>query len=94
MRRWLSLALVSVLVAAALGAAGWVTAADGPKGLAGAIDDKRMLNAASEPQNWLVHGGDLAGRHYSGLDQINLSTVKDLKPVLDVWAKDARNFKP
>jgi quinohemoprotein ethanol dehydrogenase len=89
MRRRSPLALVFAL-AAALGAASWVTAADGPKGLAGAIDDKRMLNAASEPQNWLVHGGDFAGRHYSTLDQINPATVKDLKPA---WSLEFDTYR-
>jgi len=40
-----------------------------------------MLNAAGEPQNWLVHGGTFNGEHYSKLDQINLNnTIANLKP--------------
>jgi quinohemoprotein ethanol dehydrogenase len=80
MRRWSSLALALGLAVCAVGA----TAADAPARY-GRIDDKRMMNAASEPQNWLVHGGDLSGRHYSALDQINAASVKDLKPA---WSLD------
>ncbi len=50
------------------------------KRIAGDIDDARMLNAANEPANWLVNGGTLYGEHYSKLSQINVDTVKNLKP--------------
>jgi hypothetical protein len=46
--------------------------------------------ATSKPVAEIVRKG-------TGLSLENDSTqltVKDLKPVLDVWAKDARNFKP
>ena len=42
---------------------------------ASGVDDARMLAAASEPENWIVNGGDLAGRHYSALKEINTETV-------------------
>ena len=45
-----------------------------------AVDDARMLGSDSEPQNWLLNGGNLDGHHFSKLTQINTSTVKDLKP--------------
>ncbi|BAI95035.1 MULTISPECIES: PQQ-dependent dehydrogenase, methanol/ethanol family [Sphingobium] len=51
----------------------------------GAVDDARMIAAASEPANWLVNGGTFNGDHYSKLDQINVNTVKDLKPA---WSFD------
>ena len=47
--------------------------------------DQRLLDAAGEPQNWLVGGGTYAGHYWSPLDQINLETVKDLKPA---WSYD------
>lgn len=39
----------------------------------------RIRNADKEPQNYLTYWGDLGGRHYSGLDQINTSNVKNLQ---------------
>jgi len=47
---------------------------------AGDIDDARMRRADEEPQNWLLHGGNLEGQRFSRLDQINDRTVKDLAP--------------
>ena len=40
----------------------------------------RILWARSEPQNWLTYFGAYDGQRYSPLDQINASTIKDLKP--------------
>jgi len=54
------------------------------KGATG-VDDSRMLNAANEPENWLVNGGDYAGRHWSGLNQINQKSVAQLGPA---WSFD------
>ena len=51
----------------------------------GQIDDARMRNAASEPQNWLTYGGTLQSQRYSALDQINVGNVKQLKPA---WSLD------
>lgn len=45
----------------------------------GRIDQARMLAAAKEPQNWLVHGGTYEEQHYSALDQIDPTNVGDLK---------------
>ncbi|NML87570.1 PQQ-dependent dehydrogenase, methanol/ethanol family [Sphingobium sp. TB-6] len=50
-----------------------------------AAGDRRLLDAAKEPQNWLVNGGGYAGRYWSELDKINLNSVKDLKPA---WSFD------
>jgi quinohemoprotein ethanol dehydrogenase len=44
----------------------------------GAIDDPRMVNAAKEPQNWMIHGGTYSGQYYSPLAQINENNVRDL----------------
>jgi quinohemoprotein ethanol dehydrogenase len=55
------------------------------RGGPGAIDDARMIRAASEPENWLVNGGTFNGEHYSTLDQINLQTINRLRPA---WSFD------
>jgi alcohol dehydrogenase (cytochrome c) len=41
---------------------------------------ERILNARSEPHNWLTYYGAYDGQRYSPLDQINPDTVKKLKP--------------
>src|SRR5215218_5783423 len=40
----------------------------------------RILNARSEPHNWLTYYGAYDGQRYSPLDQINQETVKRLTP--------------
>ncbi|HEY4407984.1 MAG TPA: hypothetical protein VGN55_25310, partial [Xanthobacteraceae bacterium] len=47
------------------------------------VNKERLLNAANEPQNWLMMNGDYASSRYSKLTQINRDTVKDLRMV---WA--------
>jgi alcohol dehydrogenase (cytochrome c) len=44
------------------------------------VDHERILDASSEPQNWLTYYGTYDGQRYSGLDQINKDTVKRLAP--------------
>ena len=44
------------------------------------VDHDRILDARSEPQNWLTYYGTYDGQRYSGLDQINKDTVKRLTP--------------
>lgn len=51
----------------------------------GLVDDARLANAASEPQNWLAHGGTQLAQRYSGLDQITVENVAQLKPA---WSLD------
>ncbi|MCA3255881.1 MAG: hypothetical protein INF91_09725, partial [Alphaproteobacteria bacterium] len=64
MRRW---GLVSAgAVALALVVAGCDRTADG-----GGVSLDRLLNAASEPQNWLTHGGTYLEQRFSPLDQVN-----------------------
>ena len=41
---------------------------------------ERILNARSEPHNWLTYYGAYDGQRYSPLDQINKETVKKLTP--------------
>ena len=45
---------------------------------------ERALNASKEPQNWLLHHGSFEGYRFSRLKDINLDTVKNLKPVFSV----------
>lgn len=46
----------------------------------GEVNDQRMLDAASEPENWIVNGGTYAGQYYSTLDQITPANVGELAP--------------
>ena len=40
---------------------------------------ERLVNAADEPQNWLMYNGTLDGKRFSQLDQIDVSNVTNLK---------------
>ncbi len=42
------------------------------------VDDARLRAAASEPQNWLMHGGTYREQRFSPLDEINTKTVGQL----------------
>lgn len=51
---------------------------------------ERLVNAADEPENWLMYSGTLDSQRYSRLDEINTSNVADLEmkwsyqiPVID-----------
>src|SRR5919197_3681704 len=44
------------------------------------VNYERILNARSEPHNWLTYYGAYDGQRYSPLDQINTSNVKQLTP--------------
>src|SRR5215831_15546969 len=46
---------------------------------AGDVDMKRLNDADKNPADWLTYHGSYKSWHYSGLDQINASNVKDLK---------------
>ena len=56
-----------------------VTAAP-PPGFSRAITEQRLQNAASEPQNWLTHGGTYLEQRHSPLTQINKDTLARLAP--------------
>src|SRR5262249_41679144 len=45
---------------------------------------ERALNAAQEPQNWILHHGNYAGHRFSALKQITTENVKDLKLMFTV----------
>ncbi|MEX2130164.1 MAG: PQQ-dependent dehydrogenase, methanol/ethanol family [Pseudohongiellaceae bacterium] len=54
------------------------------------VDWNRLLNAADEPQNWLMYSGTLDSQRHSLLDQINTANVSELElkwayqiPVID-----------
>ncbi|MAC08998.1 MAG: hypothetical protein CML74_04230, partial [Rhodobiaceae bacterium] len=47
--------------------------------LIGDINTQRIINADSEPHNWLAHGRDYKEQRYSPLDQINTETIQNLK---------------
>jgi alcohol dehydrogenase (cytochrome c) len=44
----------------------------------GQVTFDRLLNSGKEPQNWMTYSGDYTGRRYSSLDQINVTTVREL----------------
>ena len=45
------------------------------------VTDAMMLNAAKDPNNWLLHGRTYDAQSYSPLTQINKKNVSKLKPV-------------
>src|SRR5262245_6007733 len=47
------------------------------------VNKERLINAANEPQNWLMMNGDYGSTRYSKLTQINRDNVKTLRLV---WA--------
>jgi alcohol dehydrogenase (cytochrome c) len=48
--------------------------------VAQSVNHERILEARSEPQNWLTYYGTYDGQRYSTLDQINKENVKRLAP--------------
>ena len=44
----------------------------------GLIDDKRIIEAEGEPQNWIAHGRTYAEQGFSPLTEINKESVSDL----------------
>lgn len=47
--------------------------------VAAQVSYQQILNAQSEPQNWLTYSGDYAGLRYSTLDQITPTNAKNLE---------------
>src|SRR5262245_42149375 len=47
------------------------------------VNKDRLINAANEPQNWLLMNGDYGSLRYSKLTQINRENVKNMRMV---WA--------
>ena len=52
--------------------------ADAPPPTLGLIDDARIINADSEPGNWLAHGRTYEEQRFSPFTQINRDNVSDL----------------
>jgi PQQ-dependent dehydrogenase (methanol/ethanol family) len=50
-----------------------------------AVDDRRLVNAAAEPGNWMTYGGTYAETRFSPLAQIDEKTIERLKPA---WVVD------
>ncbi len=48
-------------------------------GVAAEIDYERIIDADSEPQNWLTYNGGYDSQRFSGLKQINQKNVSNLK---------------
>ena len=44
------------------------------------MTDARMKSAASDGENWLLHGRDYSNQRFSPLDQVNVKNVKKLVP--------------
>ena len=80
MRRAVKIALACAGVLLVLGAAAMGHSLAAAPARFGDIDDARLRNADKEPQNWLTYSGNDSAWRYSALDQINLDTVKNLKP--------------
>ncbi|HWN40487.1 MAG TPA: PQQ-binding-like beta-propeller repeat protein, partial [Gammaproteobacteria bacterium] len=51
-----------------------------PPDFSRAITVERLRNAASEPQNWLTHGGTYLEQRHSALTEINRQTLSRLAP--------------
>ena len=71
----------TTLLACALAVGTAAITLDGQYSLTVSVD--RLINAQSEPQNWLLMNGDYGSQRYSRLTQINRDTVGDLRMV---WA--------
>ena len=56
-----------------------------PSSSVGLIDDKRIIEAESEPENWIAHGRTYEEQRFSPLTKINKESVSDLGLA---WYKD------
>ncbi len=73
-----AVALAAAILCAACGPSSTDSAGTtaGPR----AVDTQRLLDAASEPGNWLTHGGTYTEQRFSTLTQINKDTLAQLAP--------------
>src|SRR3954447_12706040 len=55
------------------------------------VNSGRLINADSEPQNWLIMNQNYASQRYSRLTQINRSNIKDLKLVFAMALGDMKD---
>jgi alcohol dehydrogenase (cytochrome c) len=87
--------LKSLLVAAGLGA-GMLTLSVHADVVHTPVTDDMLLNAAKEPNNWLMAGRDYSSTRFSPLSKINTGNVKKLVPVwsFSFGVLDAQNTTP
>jgi PQQ-dependent dehydrogenase (methanol/ethanol family) len=57
------------------------------------VTDAMLLNAAKDPNNWLLHGRSYDNQRYSTLKQINPANVKRLLPVSIIQTGIANSFE-
>jgi alcohol dehydrogenase (cytochrome c) len=76
MKRW-HYSISSVLVGAVMAVGANLSAA------AADIDSQRIIDADKNPADWLTYHGTYKSYHYSALNQINASNVKNLK---EAWS--------
>src|ERR1700716_975736 len=55
-----------------------------PPGAPADMTHERALNAAKEPQNWILHYGNYEGHRFSALKDVNTGNVKNLKVAFTV----------
>ena len=79
---------LGVAFAVSFGAAGPAAARD--------VSDQMLLNAASDPANWIMAPRDYSSTRFSPLTQVNTATVKRLVPVwsFSFGVLDAQNTTP
>jgi quinohemoprotein ethanol dehydrogenase len=57
------------------------------------VDGARIVNADSEPGNWLAHGRTYGEQRFSPLDKINVETVKRLGPACSFATDSIRGME-
>ncbi|PHP65958.1 pyrrolo-quinoline quinone [Zhengella mangrovi] len=64
-----------------------------PDDAAVAVSDEAMAGAKDDRDNWLLHGRSYMNQRYSPLDEINVDTVDQLKPVALVQTGMVASFE-
>lgn len=64
-----------------------------PDDAAVAVSDEAMAGAKDDRDNWLLHGRSYTNQRYSPLDEINVDTVDQLKPVALVQTGMVASFE-
>jgi quinohemoprotein ethanol dehydrogenase len=72
--------LAAVLLIGGCGGGAGDDAADATANAPRVVDDERLRNAASEPDNWLTHGGTYLEQRFSPLTQIDKDSLARLAP--------------
>ena len=60
------------------------------------VTEDRLLNAAKDPNDWLIYGRTYDSQRFSPLDQINVSNVAKLKPAyqISLGSLEGQNVTP